>query len=87
MVFILFDCIEAGDEFETILNAQTMAEAAEIATAKWRGLSQHDKARREEFFVGAISEDCLYECDRMGWGYYDALSEIMDIKAGEGVNE
>lgn len=83
MRYILFDSIKNGDEFERELNATTMAEAVEIATAEWNGLSQHDRERREDFLVGAIREDCLCECNLMGWGYYDALSEIEDIKAKE----
>ena len=87
MRYWLFDSIKSGEEFDRELDARTMAEAVEIATAEWNGLSKHDRERREDFFVGAIPEACVYECDLMGWGYYDAVSEIVDIKAGEGVNE
>lgn len=79
MRYVLFDSIKNGDEFDRELDAATMAEAVEIASAEWNGLSQHDRERREDFFVGAIREDCFYECNLMGWGYYDALSETVDI--------
>lgn len=40
-----------GDQFETVLNATGKESAVKEAKAIWDRLSEHDKKRRNEFYI------------------------------------
>ena len=80
MIYWLFDSLKSGEEFDHELDAKTMAEAVEMATAEWDGLTDVERCWREDFFVGAIAEEDAGYCDVMGWDYFEFLKETVDVR-------
>lgn len=73
--YLIDDCTTKGAFIdEEQLDVETKEEAAAIARSRFDGLSDHDKARRDAFYI------CLADCDEDGNIDYDTMTDFQYFK-------